>query len=163
MSVLGKIVGQLESGGSSSNVMTDYMDGIYIADYTLPPNSVFTVQKEWNPNCGCYGCLKIDGTTNVSMKINGVVPEDIAHETGDFNSAMIQVAEPLCTYVIAYKSGIADGSPETYSGTMKITEIKIDGKSYPDETIEFTNTYPMASDMLMTAKAVKQYIDAVNS
>ena len=46
---------------------------------------------------------------------------------------------------------------------MKITEIKIDGKSYPDEKIEFTNTYPMASDMLMTAKAVKQYIDAVNS
>ena len=163
MSILGKIVGQLESGGSSSNVMTDYMDGMYIADYTLPPNSVFTVQKEWNPNCGCYGCLKIDGTTNVSMKINGVVPSDVATETGDFKSAMVQVADPLCTYVLAIKSGIPDGSPETYSGTMKITEIKIDGKSYPDETIEFTNTYPMASDMLMTAKAVKQYIDAVNS
>ena len=76
---------------------------------------------------------------------------------------MVQVADPLCTYVLAIKSGIADGSPETYSGTMKITEIKIDGKSYPDETITFTNTYPMASDMLMTAKAIKQYIDAVKA
>ena len=148
MSVLGKIVGQLEEG--SGNIMNYYYTSGCYTKYELPEGSIFTVDYDWTQLPTNY--LYFKGNT-FQMTING--------------KAFTSVDTPLEfeNYKISFKtySGkqylyIQSDNPPV-EGTLEITNIKIGETTYPDETIPF-KILPtdIDSNQVITVYSMRQYM-----
>ena len=134
MSVLGKIVSQLENGGPS--VMTgdyDFTNDVYFEYiFTLPSPSIFT-QKKTN-------LITTPFESTFSLTVNGKqytqdTLTDGINTTPNAGWGALIIRRNEAEKTISISQGIHGKKPDEDNGTIAITDISIDGQSYPDETI----------------------------
>ena len=163
MSVLGKIVSQLKSGGGDldeSNVMYDYYSGGVYTKYELPENSFFIhnqgVIQDHVPTNNLYRNTKTGET--IQMTINGKTLTSTSDTTSlDFENYEVRLYRDDDGRAYMFLAHSNENLP--IEGTLVIANIKINQTSYPDETIPFKICYcRTGSDMLMTSKAIQKYV-----
>ena len=157
MSILGKIVGQLESVGESSSlgdnfVLSYYSSSMRYCKYILPESSVFTIEKAADFNQRVINYLSVN-STNVSLKIDGVVPTQDGATKDSSTYYMTTDTDEQKTYIFATNSS------DSFGSTVSFTEIQIDGVSYTDERIDLTITKVDNSEYcIITAKVLNDIL-----
>ena len=155
MSVLGKIVGQLEEG---SNILPYYYAlGCYTI-FEFPEGSIFDEKQDHVsfPTSGFW--LGADTDDAMEMTINGktITPQCPYNSELEFENYKMKLwRETGSGNLMIYLQ--SDNLP--VEGTLKITNIKFKGESYPDETIHF-KILPcdMNSDQIVNLLSVKMYM-----
>ena len=78
MSVLGKIVSRIDSAKEDGNIILKgdapaiNLSSVDIGNYTLPDNSVWKIEtSKYYDETYTFNVLYIDGTPEISMKVNG--------------------------------------------------------------------------------------------
>ena len=136
MSILGKIVGQLESSSLGDYIiLPSYNSNTKITDFTLPENSVFKIEKGFDEEKQIYNWLSIN-STEVSLTVNNIVPTEEGVSDGNRTIYMIQDNNAKKTYIKATTGDFWS------NGYLMFKNIKIDGVSYPDETFNIDLTPP---------------------
>ena len=171
MSVLGKIVSSIDSAKQNGNKILnqDEAEGINstsgkLMDYTLPENSVWKVEE--SSYKGAFNVLSIEGIQEISLKINGRdVPQNeyalalyISRKddkgkvyyylnTGDNKAVLSLKVEYLDLY-------------HPYEDSFTITDLVINGVSYPPETISYKADYwrDPTLNVLPTVKTIKSIV-----
>ena len=133
MSVLGKIVGQLEEG--SGNIMNYYYTSGCYTKYELPEGSIFITGYEKTDIPSNYIYTGKMTTGNLEMTINGKTftssapPSDAVLEFENYKVHIIRES--------GYTVRIYLESDMYIEGTLEITNMKIGDKTFSDETIPF--------------------------
>ena len=90
MSILGKIVGQLESSSLGDYIiLPSYNSNTKITDFTLPENSVFKIEKGFDEEKQIYNWLSIN-STEVSLTVNNITPTEEGVSDGNRTIYMIK-------------------------------------------------------------------------
>ena len=136
MSVLGKIVGQLEEG--SGNIMNYYYTSGCYTKYELPEGSIFITgytNKDIPTN---YIFTRHTSNGNLEMTINGktftssTAPSDAVLE---FENYKVHIIRESNYYVYIYLE-----SDMTVEGTLEIKNMKNKENTFSDETLPFKSS-----------------------
>ena len=156
MSVLGRLSNQLSSVGlGGRNVVSRYYASSYCTTFSLPDNSVFKESDEGEQNTNS---IYFHPNSSYSMTINGTV----VNSDKEFSNVVVKKNTGTNDiHIITKHTNLEEDVP--VSGTLKITNITIDGVKHPDESIPYEVILCDSPNALMTAKAFKMYLDSVNT
>ena len=171
MSVLGKIVSSIDSAKQNGNKILnqDEAEGINstsgkLMDYTLPENSVWKVEE--SSYKGAFNVLSIEGIQEISMKINGRDVPQNADSLSYYMNRKDGQGKVWCYLNTGGNKAVFSLAVEyvdlyhPYEDSFTITDLVINGVSYPDEKISYKADYwrDPTLNVLPTVKTIKSIV-----